>query len=158
MTLLTGKKRKFEVTPEVVRSFEALKEAMKNFVLRSTPDPKLPFIIYTDASDGAVGASLVQEHDNERRIIHLISRKLSDAECKWSTTEREAFGVLWALESFDRYIRGSPIVIKTDHQALLHLKNSTVPKLVRWGLRIATYAPVFLHTSQRLRTQWSYRR
>eukprot|EP01055_Gregarina_sp_Pseudo9_P005767 Gregarina_sp_Pseudo_9__5766@NODE_854_length_2130_cov_16_825442_g802_i0_p1_GENE_NODE_854_length_2130_cov_16_825442_g802_i0NODE_854_length_2130_cov_16_825442_g802_i0_p1_ORF_typecomplete_len669_score27_63RT_RNaseH/PF17917_1/2_8e27RT_RNaseH_2/PF17919_1/2_1e26Integrase_H2C2/PF17921_1/1_5e14rve/PF00665_26/1_3e04rve/PF00665_26/3_4e14zfH2C2/PF09337_10/0_072zfH2C2/PF09337_10/5_1e03Ribosomal_S4Pg/PF11993_8/0_15DDE_2/PF02914_15/0_35DDE_2/PF02914_15/4_5e03_NODE_854_length_2130_cov_16_825442_g802_i0102016 len=141
LTAMTAKRNKFSVDEKVLSSFHKIKEALGEAVLRHPPDNQKPFIIYTDASDVGIGAALAQESEEGEHIIHLGSKRLNDTERRWATTEREAYAVLWALEYFDRYTRGSGIILKTDHQALVYLKNASTPKLTRWAIRIASYAP-----------------
>ncbi|GFX44791.1 retrovirus-related Pol polyprotein from transposon 412 [Trichonephila clavipes] len=58
-----------------------------------------PFIIRTDASSYALGAVLLQgESPTDEQPVEYASRLLSSAEKNYSTTEREALAVVWALE------------------------------------------------------------
>ena len=64
----------------------------------------------TDASDHGIGAILTQEDENgNRKMIGAASRSLSDTEKRYATIEKEALGVVWALERFNYYIIGAPI-------------------------------------------------
>ncbi|GFQ93875.1 retrovirus-related Pol polyprotein from transposon opus [Trichonephila clavata] len=87
-----------------------------------TPDLSRPFLLFTDAS---AAACLAQHIDHMEEIpIAFFSKKLTLAQMKWSTIEREAFSVLEALRKFDTWIFGSQIQVISDHDPLTYLTNS----------------------------------
>eukprot|EP01053_Blabericola_migrator_P004787 Blabericola_migrator_1__4786@NODE_2517_length_2654_cov_120_530731_g1552_i1_p1_GENE_NODE_2517_length_2654_cov_120_530731_g1552_i1NODE_2517_length_2654_cov_120_530731_g1552_i1_p1_ORF_typecomplete_len356_score47_66RT_RNaseH/PF17917_1/4_5e03RT_RNaseH/PF17917_1/2_8e28RVT_1/PF00078_27/5_9e23RT_RNaseH_2/PF17919_1/6_3e18DUF1699/PF08004_11/0_021_NODE_2517_length_2654_cov_120_530731_g1552_i115292596 len=133
-----------------------LRSFIPNYAEIVAPLTSLTFYIQVDASDSAVGAVLFQDGDGERRIIHIASRKFSETERRWSTSERECFGALWSLETFDPYFRGSAVTLFTDHQCLLHLMTSNSPKLRRWAMRMARYAPeiAYIRGDHNLLADW----
>ena len=50
--------------------------------------------------------------------------KLSDTQTRWSTIEKEAFAIKWALEKLNHYLHNAKFVIKTDHKPLKYILNS----------------------------------
>ncbi|GFT08175.1 retrovirus-related Pol polyprotein from transposon 412 [Trichonephila clavipes] len=70
----------------------------------------LPFIIRKDASSYALGTVLLQgESPADEQPEEYASRLLSSAEKNYSTTEREALAVVWALNKFRGYIEGQKL-------------------------------------------------
>ncbi|GFY20471.1 hypothetical protein TNCV_211031 [Trichonephila clavipes] len=63
------------------------------------------------------------------------------AERNYSTTEREALAVVWALKKFRGYIEGTEITVASDHQPLKWLLNLKSPtgRLARWALEIQSF-------------------
>ena len=51
---------KIDMTTELLNAFDALKIAMCSTAALRIPDPRLPFILETDASNVALGAVLLQ--------------------------------------------------------------------------------------------------
>lgn len=86
-------------------------------VLQQADETK-PFIIRTDASGYAIGAVLVQGEKEEEHPIEYASRLLIPAEQNYSTIEREALAVVWAINKFRGYVEGSEVSIASDHQPL----------------------------------------
>ncbi|GFX71003.1 retrovirus-related Pol polyprotein from transposon 17.6 [Trichonephila clavipes] len=99
------------------------------------------FVIRTNASSMTLGAVLLKGEKDEEHPIEHASRLLSSSERNYSTTEREALAVVWALEKFRGYIEGQTIRLSSDHQPLkwlLCLKSPT-GRLARWALQIQSY-------------------
>ena len=61
---LTRKNVKFNWNDECDKAFETIKNALLNPPILAFPDPNKRFILYTDASDKAIGAVLKQEYGN----------------------------------------------------------------------------------------------
>ena len=88
-----------------------------------SPNPDKPYLVVTDASDFAVGASLEQEEGGEgsrRRPVAFFSHSLNPAERKHPTHERELLGIVLALRTWRVHLLGSVFSIHcyTDHRPL----------------------------------------
>ena len=117
-------------------AFRALKKALSEPPIMAHPDFSKPFTIDVDASDVGIGAVLSQLHDDSKeRVVAYQSYKFKAAERKWSTTEREFFGLVMACRLFKSYVYGRRFTVRTDHQALLGIINKPKdlsPKWARW--------------------------
>ena len=107
------------------------------------PDISKPFILQTDASDGGIGAVLLQLEDEVgiKLPVAYASRKLKSSECKYSTIEKECLGIVWAINKFQRYLYGREFLIETDHQPLTYLNKAKVinSRIMRWALSLQSY-------------------
>ena len=72
--------------------------------------------IITDASPVGLGAVLVQEQDGAWTPVCYASRSLTGCEQRYSQTEKEELGVVWACERFHAYVYGMKFVVETDHK------------------------------------------
>ena len=127
---------------ELTESFKALKDAVKNNTLRSLPDFNEKFILYTDASDSAIGAVLAQKNgDSNYRMISAFSKKLDSAQKNYSITEKELLAIVKSCEYFRQYLIGKKFILKTDHKALTYLRTCTKPpsRLLRWALKLSEF-------------------
>lgn len=116
---LTKKYAKFKWTDESQKTFDHLKQNLTCVPLLGYPDTGKPYVLYTDASDKAIGACLVQELEHNDQIgpgvknekpIYFLSHK--------STVEKEAFAIHYAIQKLDHYLHNATFVIKTDHRPL----------------------------------------
>ena len=73
--------------------------------------------IMTDASDLATGAVLQQFINQKWQPISYYSRKLSPAERKYSTFDRELLAVYRAIKHFRHFVEGHPFqyILTTSH-------------------------------------------
>ena len=136
---LTRKNTKFCWSKECQEAFEKLKNLLTSAPTLAFPDFEQPFILETDASGVGLGAVLAQRGQaGETRPIAFANRTLQGAEKRYSVTELEALGVVWAVKHFRHYIYGHHCTVITDHQPLRSLLNTPHPsgKLVRWGLAL----------------------
>ena len=129
-------------TEECQKVFEALKTAIVEGVVLDHPDFSRPFIVDTDASEIGMGAILSQEDEEGReRIVMVDSRKFNRAESKWHIREKEALGIIWALEKFRPFVLGTEFVVRTDHSSLKWLLEAKTGRLERWALRLSEFTP-----------------
>uniref|UniRef100_A0ABD2WK28 RNA-directed DNA polymerase n=1 Tax=Trichogramma kaykai TaxID=54128 RepID=A0ABD2WK28_9HYME len=90
---------------EQEQAFETLKRCLSEAPVLVRPDFAKEFSIQTDASDYAVGAVLTQEYEDGEHPVYYVSRVLSRAEQRYTTTEKECLAVIWAIEKFRPYER-----------------------------------------------------
>src|SRR6185295_6619757 len=140
---ITGKNQEYKWGSEQQTAFEELKKEMLKEVVLEHPDWDKPFILYTDASGGGLGAVLSQINENgEERPIAFASKALQNAQHNYAATELELLAVMWAVtEKFEQYLLGKEFVIVSDHQALRQIvKNSTESKrMKRWLTKLQEY-------------------
>ena len=140
--------------PNVIRfadkhkaAFRSLKHSLCQSVGLHTPCADQPFVIHTDASDFAVGACLSQVVNEEHNPIAFASAKLSDVQQRWSTIEKEAYAIIFALNKFDFIVFGREIHLYTDHNPLQYITACTPKsaKLTRWALSLSRYNVKVFH-------------
>ena len=147
---LTKKYAKFKWTDECQKAFEYLKDSLTVIPSLAYPDLTKPYILYTDASDDTIGACLTQPCDDGKDIlyrdknykpIYFLSHKLSDTQKRWSTIEKEAYAINYALQKLDHYLHNAEFTIKTDQKPLKYILDSPMQnkKIQLWALNIASY-------------------
>ena len=93
---------------------------MANATLLAFPAPNAQLILTTDASNVSVGAVLEQRIDGRTTPIAFFSKKLSDAEKRYSTFDRELLAVYLATRHFKHLLEAAEFKIQTDHLPLVH--------------------------------------
>lgn len=73
--------------------------------------------------------------------IAFASRSLNQAEKNYSTTEKEALALVYAVEQFRPYLFGQKFTLLSDHCPLSYLTRTKkpTPRLVRWRIRLEKY-------------------
>ena len=121
------------------QAFKQLIDTIAAEAVLSHPRFDLPFLVDSDASDIGLGAVLSQVVEGVERPLMFASRRLQPAERPWPIREKEALGIIWALESFRHFILGSNFTVRTDHSSLTSLRAAKTGRLARWALRLAEF-------------------
>lgn len=125
---------------EYMKAFELLKKIISSDQVLAYPHFDKPFIVTTDASNYALGAVLSQIQDGVERPIAFASRTLNSAEENYSTTEKEALAIIWAVKKFEPYLYGYKFLLITDHKPLTFIKTSDKnSKILRWRLELGKF-------------------
>jgi len=129
-------------TDVAIAAFEDLRNALLCPPVFALAKANLKLVVDVDACADQVGCTLLQEEPGE--LPHPVgywSRGLTAAEQNYSTTERECFGVAWAVLKLRHFLDGQRFLIRTDHQALSWIYSTTYSsgRLMQWRLRLSEY-------------------
>ena len=102
-------------------SFQSLKEALSTAPVLVSPDPELPYEVFTDASDFALGAVLLQNQGKNNQPIAYLSRKLSPTERRYPIGDKEMLGIYYALTEWRCYLEGAKFKVNSDQSSQPHL-------------------------------------
>ena len=78
----------------------------------------------------------MQDHDDKLYPVDYASKKLSSAECKYSTLKRECLAIVWGMTKLRLYLAGKPFILQTDHKPLSYLNQAKFEndRIMRWAL------------------------
>ena len=102
LTALTSSEVKFVWTDKERKAFNVMKQILSKDTLLAYPDFSKPFEIHTNASKVQLGAVISQNS----KLIAFYSRKLSPAQTRYTTTERELLAILETLKEFQNVLLG----------------------------------------------------
>ena len=141
LTQLTRKYSRFKWDSDCQKSFEKLKQCLCETVVLAHPDVSKPYLLYTDASDYAVGAVLTQEFPEGERVVQFLSKQLSQTQRKWPTIEKEAYAIIYAVNKLRPFLFGSKFTVFTDHKPLRSLFTTEMKnaKVQRWAIILSEY-------------------
>ena len=88
-------------------------------------DQHLETRIVCDASITGLEAALEQYSPEGWVAVAYASRFLNSLEEKYSVSELELLGVVWAIDNFKYYLYGKHFTVITDHQALISALNAS---------------------------------
>ncbi|GFN96787.1 Pol polyprotein [Plakobranchus ocellatus] len=109
-------------------------------VLSHHPLPDAPTSLTVDASSTAVGAQLEQRQGQSWVPLAFFSRKLSDAEKKYSAFDRELLASYSAVKHFRHFLEGRPFTLYTDHKPLTFALSSETDRSPRQTRHLAFIA------------------
>ena len=136
----------FEWGPAAESTFNIVKDLISSSPVMMPFSPMLDTIVTTDASDRGAGAVLTQiQPDGQERPVAYWSRSFTDAEAKYSVSEKEALSAVNAVEYWRIYLWGRHFTLQTDHSALKTLlspqsANRAGARIARWQSRLLPYS------------------
>ncbi|XP_028437739.1 uncharacterized protein LOC114558153 [Perca flavescens] len=143
LTDLTGSRWPNQIlwTEDAMAAFYDIRQSLSKEPVLYSPNFDEQFILQTDASDRGLGAVLLQGPPGDRHPVAYISRKMFPREVRYSTVEKEALAIKWALDSLRYYLLGREFTLETDHKALQwmeRMKDSN-GRITRWYLALQTF-------------------
>ena len=147
-----SKNGRFAWSEEAEQAFVKVKHLIGEATALSHLKEEGTIYVTTDASDLGCGGMLsqVQKDVNgveKEVVICYLSHKFSSAATRWTTTEKEAYGIIFVVSKLRDYLIGRRFIVRTDHFNLKYLYNSNVPKLQRWRLLLNDYDFEIEHVS-----------
>ena len=112
------------------------------------PDFKKPFIVKTDTSGYAWGATLLQNFDGIDHPVQYASGTLNSSQRNWPAWKREMYGSLRAILKWSHYLHGEEFTLITDHQANIYLMDPTKkhpPIINNWIILLSNYRYKVFH-------------
>lgn len=146
VSLLTARLSGAEVDPEELHREwgRLMKHIGKAITTIRHFDDTRPADLYTDASLQALGAVLIQDG----KLIACASRKLTQAETRYSATDREHLSLAFAAGKFKLFLHRAyaQTAVWNDHKALLGRKDDQMtPRQARTKEKIDTWIPRLKH-------------
>ena len=111
ITELTKKHKQFLWSNDCLKAFNNVKQKISTHGTLSFFDPKKQVTLQADSSQNGLGAVLLQDE----KPIAYSSRSLTESQKRWAQIEKELLAVVVALERFDQYMYGRPVVVQNDH-------------------------------------------
>ncbi|GBG92109.1 hypothetical protein CBR_g54409 [Chara braunii] len=123
LTNLTKKDTPFLWSLHCQLAFTRLKKALTRAPVLKLPDPTLPFILTTYASQYGIGAVLQQDDGNGLRPVEFMSKKIKTQKLQDSTYEKELYALVCALKHWKHFLLGRHFKIFSDHSTLQWMKS-----------------------------------
>ena len=152
LTDLLKKKNKWEWTEKHQCAFDTLNQLLSDDIALSVPDLKDPeahYQVFSDASDVAVSAILMQlQRDPETgeykaRTLAHFSKILDDTQRRWAIYEKESAALMLAVTNWRKYLLGRKFTCYVDSSVALTMlsKQRHTSKMQRWGMLLQEYMP-----------------
>ncbi|GBG62465.1 hypothetical protein CBR_g30786 [Chara braunii] len=123
LTNLTKKDTPFLWSLHCQMAFARLKQALTRAPVLKLPDPTLPFVLTTDASQYGLGPVLQQDDGNGLRRVEFMSKMIKTQKLQDSTYEKELYALVSALKYWKHFLLGRHFKIFSDHSPLQWLKS-----------------------------------
>ncbi|XP_024018099.1 uncharacterized protein K02A2.6-like [Morus notabilis] len=136
---LRGNKH-FEWTPQCDEAFQKLKEHLDKPPILSKPNDDEELSLYLSVSQHAVSSVLIKEEGKVQLPIYYVSKRLLDAESRYSEMERLALALMIASRKLRHYFQSHTIRVLTNHPLRQVLqKPETSGRLLKWSVELSQF-------------------
>jgi hypothetical protein len=121
----------------MLNSFGGNKKQVCMSPILINPNWEFGFPAHIDAFQLAVGAIFAHNPIGKfDQSVMYVSKLLNSIERNYTTTEREALAMVYALQKFKHYLLGNWFVFYVDHVAFVYLvsRPQVFGKIARWLL------------------------
>ena len=137
----------FEWNNSCNEAFTELKKPLFTAPTLRYPDPNLPFILDTDASNIGIRCVLSQLGPKGEQVVVCGSRSLKLGWKNYCVTRKELLANIFGLKIFHIYLPGRKFQFRTDHAALKWILNfqNLEEQVPRWFEVMSEFQPEIVH-------------
>jgi transposase InsO family protein len=152
MLVSYNRSKKLIWSDESRKAFESLKKAVNECPTLFFLSDDGEIFLHTDASDYGLGGYCFQIINGIEKPVAFVSKMLSDSEIRWTTTEKEAYAIVYCLKKLEYLLRDRTFTLRTDHKNLIYVDAESSAKVKRWKLVVQEYDFFIEHIAGKLNT------
>nr|AAO66577.1 putative GAG-POL precursor [Oryza sativa Japonica Group]AAT77827.1 putative reverse transcriptase [Oryza sativa Japonica Group]ABF96918.1 retrotransposon protein, putative, unclassified [Oryza sativa Japonica Group] len=98
------------------KALDSIKEYLSSPPVLIPPQKGIPFILYLSASEKSIGSVLIQELEWKERVVFYLSRRLLDAETRYSPVEKLCLCLYFSYTRLRHYLLSNEysVICKAD--------------------------------------------
>ena len=105
------------------------------------PQKHKPFKLYLLADDRAIGSALIQEFEGKERAIYFVSRRLLDAETRYSPVERLCLCLYFFCTKLRHYLLSVECVVVSKDDVIRYMISLLIlnGRIGKWILALSEF-------------------
>ena len=105
------------------------------------PRRGVPFRLYVAAEDKIIVAVLTQETEDKEYVITYISRRLIDAETRYTFTEKLCLSLYYACTKLRHYLLSSTCIVVCQTDVIKHMLQKLIlsGRIGKWAYALVEY-------------------
>ncbi|XP_074323019.1 uncharacterized protein LOC141659968 [Apium graveolens] len=130
----------FVWTPECEDAFKRIKEQLGNPPMLSKPLDGESLILYLAVSEYSISAVLVREEDGQQSPVYYVSKRLHDAETRYTSMEKLVYALILASRKLRPYFQAHRIEVRTAYplRQVLHKPESS-GRILKWAVELGQF-------------------
>ena len=102
------------------------------------PQKHKPFKLYLSADERAIGSTLIQEFEGKERVIYFVSRRLLDAETRYSSIERLCLCLYFSCTKLRHYLLSAECVVVSKDDVIKYMVSLPIlnGRIGKWILAL----------------------
>ncbi|XP_074337040.1 uncharacterized protein LOC141674218 [Apium graveolens] len=137
---IKGVGRNFTWTEECEEAFQNIKKHLSSPPMLSNPKAEETLILYLAVSDFAISAVLVREEDGVQLPVYYVSKRLTDAETRYTSLEKLAYALILASRKLRPYFQAHKIEVRTSYplRQVMHKPESS-GRMLKWTVELGQF-------------------
>jgi len=134
------KNNRFIWTHEWEDAFLKLKEYLGNPPVLCKPLPGTPLRLYFAVTDWAINSVIVQEQDQDQRLIYFVRKVIQGSKVRYQVIEKAALAVVFIARQLHHYFQSFTVIVMNDLPIRKVLqKPDIVGRMVRWEIEMSEF-------------------
>ncbi|XP_074336871.1 uncharacterized protein LOC141674045 [Apium graveolens] len=127
-------------TPECEEAFLKIKEQLGNPPMLAKPEDGETLILYLAVSEYSVSAVWVKEEASHQWPIYYVSKRLLDAETRYTNMEKLVYALILAARKLRPYFQAHRIEVRTAYplRHILHKLESS-GRMLKWAVELGQF-------------------
>jgi hypothetical protein len=135
------KDQKFTWGDEQQKSFDEIKQYMKEPPVLVPSQLDKPFKLYVAADTQTIGSALIQEFGGKERVVAYLIRKLLDPETRYLAVEKLCLCVYYSCTEFRHYLLNAECVVYSKFDVIKHMLSMPIlnGRIGKWILALSEF-------------------
>src|SRR6185503_9706300 len=105
------------------------------------PQKHRTFKLYLSADECAIGSALIQEFEGKERVIYFVSRRLLDAETRYSPVERLCLCLYFSCTKLRHYLLSAECVVVSKDDVIKYMLSLPIlnGRIGKWILAMSKF-------------------
>ena len=130
----------FVWTPECEEAFQKTKQQLGSPLMLAKPQEGETLILYLAVSPYAVSVVLIKEEEDAQFPIYYISKRLLDAETRYSNMEKLVYALILASQKLRPYFQAHKIELRTSYPLRKIMNKPEVTgRMLKWAIELGQF-------------------
>ncbi|XP_074356818.1 uncharacterized protein LOC141696593 [Apium graveolens] len=127
-------------TSECEEAFKRIKEQLGHPPMLSKPLEGENLILYLAVSEYSISAVLVREEDGQQSPVYYVSKRLHDAETRYTSMEKLVYALILASRKLRPYFQAHRVEVRTAYplRQVLHKPESS-GRMLKWAVELGQF-------------------
>jgi ribonuclease HI len=126
---------------EQQEAFDLIKKYLSSAPVLKAPQAGVPFRLYIAAEDKVIGAVLTQETEGKEHVMTYLSRRLVDAETRYTFIEKLCLYLFYACTKCRCYLLSSHCTVSGQADVIKYMLHNTIMsgRIGKWAYALIEY-------------------
>jgi len=122
-------------------ALDEIKNYLVNPPVLVPPQQRKPFRLYLSTNDIVIGSALIQEFEGKKRVIFYLSRRLVDAETRYSAIEKLCLCLYFSCVKLRHYLLSAECTVVCNDDVVRYMLSMPIMsgRISKWILALSEF-------------------